>query len=167
MIVVAETDSYELTWGDIRRGVRHLASAVERDGPPDILIGIVRGGWVPAAMLAHTLKVRDVRAVEITHTTADVIAAAKSPEPVVINPASLGELSGADVLIVDDVAGSGMTVATGYELVRARGARRIRTAVCVVNEENWSTAHDPGDGEGPNYVVWRRPGWVVFPWERP
>ena len=165
--MAAETESYDLTWGDIRRGVRQLAAAIELDGTPDTLIGIVRGGWVPATMLAHTLKVRDVRAVEVTHTTADVIAAAKSPEPIVVNPWSLGDLSGADVLIVDDVAGSGMTVAKTCELVKAGGARRIRTAVCVVNEANWSVAHDPGDQDDPTYVVWRRSGWVVFPWERP
>ena len=165
--MVAETDSYDLTWGDIRRGVRHLASDVERDGTPEILIAIVRGGWVPATMLAHRLRLRDVRAVEVTHTTTDAMAAVKSPEPIVVNPASLGDLSEADVLIVDDVAGSGKTVSVACELVRARGARRIRTAVCVVNEANWSTTHDRGDGGDPTYVVWRRPGWVVFPWERP
>lgn len=42
-----------------------------------------------------------------TAVRADGVNAAKTPPPVVASPGSLGDLSGHDVLIVDDIAGSG------------------------------------------------------------
>src|SRR5258708_14033773 len=87
-----------------------IGRAVSADGVPDVVVGILRGGMVPAVQLAHLLGIRTVRAVELTRTLADEVNAAKTARPVVANPGSLGDLSGQDVLIVDDIAGSGLTI---------------------------------------------------------
>ncbi|MEU8781362.1 phosphoribosyltransferase family protein [Streptomyces sp. NPDC048637] len=70
------------------------------------VVGTMRGGVLPAVWLAHRLGIRDVRTVEVTHTTDDGINAAKTRLPAARNPASLGDLTGLDVLLVDDIAGS-------------------------------------------------------------
>ncbi|MFP8941676.1 phosphoribosyltransferase [Streptomyces fenghuangensis] len=153
-----------LSWGDVEALTGSIAERVWADGAPEAVVGVLRGGMVPATLLAHRLGVRDMRAVEVTRTTADGVGAAKAPEPQYRNPASLGVLTGLDVLVVDDIAGSGATLDRARRLVRALGPSRIRTAAMAVNRDNWST--EPGPEEAIDYIGELYEGWVVFPWER-
>ncbi|GAB3066250.1 phosphoribosyltransferase [Micromonospora schwarzwaldensis] len=152
-----------LSWDGVTATAARLADAVRTDQVPDVLVGVLRGGVIPAVLLAHILGVRTVRAVEVLHTTDDSVNAAKSAAPLVDNAASLGDLTGADVLVVDDIAGSGDTAARTVELVRSAGAARVRTAVLVVNLGNWRRAQRPG--ELLTYIGTVVIGWVIFPWE--
>jgi hypoxanthine phosphoribosyltransferase len=151
------------TWEDITASTAAMAAKVRADGAPDVVVAVLRGGVIPAVLLAHQLGVRTVRAVEIIHTTTDGVNADKTTHPQVINPASLGALVGMDVLIVDDIAGSGDTGECAADLVCAAGAARIRTAVCVVNTGNWHRPELPE--EALTYVGVTVKGWVTFPWE--
>lgn len=152
-----------LTWQRVGELVAQIAEAITSDGRPQTVVEILRGGGIPAVWLSHHLGVRDVRATEVTHTTADVINADKTPQPVAVNPVSLGELTGRDVVIVDDVAGTGHTLADTVRLVAEAGASRVRTAVCVVNEDNWAGRLPAA--ETVTYIGTTTHGWVVFPWE--
>ncbi|MEU3455289.1 phosphoribosyltransferase family protein [Micromonospora sp. NPDC006766] len=154
-----------LGWDDITAIADRIADEVRADKVPDVLVGVLRGGVVPAVLLAHALGVRTVRAVEVLHTTADCVDAVKSAAPQVANATSLGNLTGADVLLVDDIAGSGDTVARTVELVRTAGAARVRTAIFVVNAGNWRRPQEPG--QALTYIGTVVDGWVVFPWEHP
>lgn len=158
--VAAETIALDLDWSTLAGLTTTLAAAVANDGRPEVIVGVLRGGAVPAVLAAHQLGLRAVRSVEITHTTLDGPNAAKTSRPQLANPASLGEVAGLDVLVVDDVAGSGDTLAAARALVQDAGAIRVRTAVCVLNELNWTT-----DQRLPSYVGTRCRGWVRFPWE--
>jgi len=143
-----------------------LARAVEADGSPDVLVGVLRGGMVLAVLLAHALELRDVRSIDVTHTTSEGVNATKTLRPTVRNPRSLGNLLGLDVLVVDDVAGKGDTIAVAIDLVRTARASRVRTAVCAVNEVNWFATRDRDPSEALTYIAVRCQGWVIFPWEK-
>lgn len=156
----------DLTWPDLEQHAGAVANRVRSDGAPDVIVGILRGGMVPAVMLAHLLGVRDVRGVEVTRTLSDGPNGAKAPAPQITNPESLGTIApGADVLLVDDVAGSGDTVEHAARLLA--GAGRLRRAVMVVNTINWYKAH--ADSVAPEHVQdfigCTCAGWVRFPWE--
>ena len=140
-----------------------LAASAATDGAPDVIVGVVRGGMMPAVLIAHQLGVRTVRAFDAMHTVDDSVNAPKLTVPAVRDIDSLGDLTGLDVLIVDDVAGSGMTAEVCVEHVGRAGAARVRTAVLVVNEANWSAATPPESAL--SYIGHTTRQWVVFPWE--
>jgi hypoxanthine phosphoribosyltransferase len=148
------------------RYLSRIGRAVSADGVPGIVVGILRGGMIPAVRLAHLLGIRTVRAVELTRTLADEVNAAKTPRPVVANPGSLGDVSGQDVLIVDDIAGSGLTMLACKGLVEEAGAARVRTAAMTVNAVNWELSRSSPPAEELTYVGHIYRGWVTFPWER-
>ncbi|MGH8902241.1 MAG: phosphoribosyltransferase [Egibacteraceae bacterium] len=153
-----------LDWAEFVSITERVARTVASDGSPEVVVGILRGGMIPAVLVAHSMGLRDVRAIEVTHTTTDGANAEKTANPTVGNVASLGHLASRDVLIVDDVAGTAVTMATAEELVKNAGAARVRTLVCTVNQLNWQHDHDPG--RALTYVGACYRGWVVFPWEK-
>jgi uncharacterized protein len=156
---VTSVDADQLTWGDIDAACTLLAGEIRGGGLPDVVVGVSRGGLVPAVLISHLLGLRDLRAVSITRTLSDEAGAAKLPAPAIGSPASLGSLEGLDVLVIDDVAGSGETISAASGLAASLRAGRARTAVCVVNDANW------GGGPLPDHVAIRARRWVIFPWE--
>jgi uncharacterized protein len=165
-VAADEPPNFMVGWPVTCRYLSRIGGAVSADGVPDIVVGILRGGMIPAVQLAHLLGIRTVRAVELTRTIADGMNAAKTPRPVVANPGSLGDLSGQDVLIVDDIAGSGLTMLACKGLVQEAGAARVRTAALTVNAVNWELSRGSAPAEELTYVGHIYRGWVTFPWER-
>ncbi|MFE1405427.1 phosphoribosyltransferase [Streptomyces sp. NPDC058770] len=152
-----------LAWSGIEAFTRDLAEQASGDGLPETVVGIMRGGMIPAVMIAHQLGIRDVRTIEVTHTETDGVNAAKTSAPATKNPASLGDLAGRDVLLVDDIAGSGATLERTRRMVEALGVRRLRTAVLTVNRSNWPGPAAPE--ERIDYIAEHTDTWVIFPWE--
>jgi len=163
--VAADQPAAVLSWAGVSEACALIGRQVTADGIPDVIVGVIRGGMVPAVLLSHALACRDVRGISLACTKGEGVNVAKARRPVLANPGSTGQVTGRDVLIVDDVAGSGATARTAAALLRKAGASRGRLAVCAVNSLNWP-ARSPGPGEALDYVGGYYQGWVVFPWER-
>jgi hypoxanthine phosphoribosyltransferase len=160
-----DAETLHPTWIEFTDIVTDLADRLAVDGTPDVVIGITRGGLIPAVLIAHTLGIRDVRTIEITHTTAEGRHAPKTDRPEVRNPLTLGDLAARDVLVVDDVAGSGETMTTALWLLDAERPARIRSAVCFLNEANWAR-DETRSTSMLNAIGETSPSWVVMPWEQ-
>lgn len=155
----------DLSWPDLDHRIVAMAGNIGGDGAPTVVVGVLRGGMVPAVMLAHRLGVRDVRGITVSRTLGDGPGAGKNARPELVNPASLGTFAGdADVLLVDDVAGSGASLAAAAGLVPG-GVARVRRAVVVVNTVNWAAANTVAPQHIYDYVGTTCAGWVRFPWE--
>lgn len=164
--LTAPTIALDLSWAELDHHIAVIAEQIRRDGIPQVIVGILRGGMVPAVALAHRLGARDLRGVEVTRTLNDGPNQAKSPRPQITNPASLGVLEAdADVLLVDDVAGSGDTIAAAADLLHEAGAARVRRAVVVVNTVNWNAGNPGAPHHVQDYIGTTCAGWVRFPWE--
>jgi hypoxanthine phosphoribosyltransferase len=69
--VAASSPAAVLDWAAVTTITGTLAKAVAVGSRPDVVVGVLRGGMIPAVMLAHALGLREVRALDVTHTIAD------------------------------------------------------------------------------------------------
>jgi hypoxanthine phosphoribosyltransferase len=150
----AATDEREvLTWTEFPVGVRELAEQVVASGfVPDLVVAVARGGLVPGGAVAYALGTKGVGTMNIEFYT-DIGQTLDDPR--VLPPLmDTSELSGRRVLVVDDVADSGRTLALVMRLLTGHGAD-VRSAVLYTK---------PSSVFRPDYA-WRSTDlWITFPW---
>lgn len=117
---------------------------------PDIIVGISRGGLVPARILSDMLDVKQVQVLGIRFYKR-IGEREESPE---LTQDITMDIEGRKVLIVDDVADSGRSLAFAKE--HLKGAAEIRTA---------ALHHKPHSIIRPDYFVETTSAWIVYPWE--
>jgi hypoxanthine phosphoribosyltransferase len=142
-----------LTWELYGTAVRELAVQIHEDGfRPDLVLAIARGGLFVAGSLGYALDVKNLHVMNVEFYTgvderlAMPVVLPPVPEPV--------EIAGARVLVADDVADTGATLA----LVKDFCAQHVAEVRCaVVYEKPRSTVRSD--------YVWRRTDrWIDFPW---
>jgi len=147
------SDREVLTWDLYGRGVRDLAQLIADDGfRPDIILGIARGGLIPAGSIGYALSIKNTYLMNVEYYT-DIDE--RLDVPVILPPyLDMVELGDADVLIVDDVADTGHTLAKVYEFVEDK----VNTARAAVLYEK------PQSVIQCEYVWKRTDKWINFPW---
>jgi hypoxanthine phosphoribosyltransferase len=147
-----------LTWPDYGVGIRELARQIADDGfRPDIILGIARGGLIPTGSLGYALSIKNCYMMNIEYYT-DIDE--RLDVPVILPPyLEVVDLHGSKVLIVDDVADTGHTLAKVYDFV-AHAVDEARAAVIY---------EKPASVIKSDYVWRRTDRWINFPWssERP
>jgi hypoxanthine phosphoribosyltransferase len=142
-----------LTWELFGTASRDLAQAVADSGfRPDVVLGIARGGLIPAGSLAYALDCKNLFTMNVEfYTGVGTTLDAPVMLPPLLNVSELDDLS---VLVVDDVADSGRTLELVYEFCRGHVAE-VRTAVIYEKPRSVITA---------DYVWKRTDHWINFPW---
>jgi len=133
-----------------------LAAGVADDGfEPDLILAVARGGLFVAGALGYALNVKNVAVMNVEFYTG---VDERLDVPVMLPPVpSTVDLSGARLLIADDVADTGATL----RLVRDYCADHVADARCAVL---FQKPHSTVDCE----YVWRRTDrWINFPWSAP
>ena len=154
-----------ISWEDINCIIYKLSYEIEQNIKPDIIITIVRGGMIPATMLSHKLGIRNVDCLIVRETIDDQINSKKHTPIIEITNEIREKCRGQNVLIVDDIIGSGNTLSiVKSELQKAMPAS-ITSAVCYVNELNWKKHNATSVDMLADYIGSTISGWVVFPWE--
>ncbi len=143
----------ELTWELFGTASRALAQQVADDGyRPDIILSIARGGLFVAGALGYALGVKNLHVANVEFYTG---VDERLPLPVMLPPVpNVVDLSGARVLIADDVADTGATL----KLVRDFCADHVADARCAVIYEK------PISEVKAEYVWKRTDKWINFPW---
>jgi hypoxanthine phosphoribosyltransferase len=116
----------------IAERVKELAAEIAASGPQKLLVIVVlKGGFVFAADLVRALWAHGVRLeVEFISLASYGSGLQTSGEVRILRDIGC-PVSGRDVLIVDDVLDSGLTLRFAHDLMTARGARRVAIAVMV------------------------------------
>jgi hypoxanthine phosphoribosyltransferase len=137
----------EIGWAAFGEVARALAATIAEDFHPDTVVGIAKGGVFVGGALAAALQA-DFRAVRIEKRRRD---GDRAPEP----GDQLPDLTGRRILVVDDVASTGSTLAKTRALCRKSGAREVRTAVLVKR---------PG-GARPDWHALETDELILFGWD--
>lgn len=149
-----KTTEYEvLTWAEMGEVTAHLARQVVDSGfRPNVVIAIARGGLVIAGSMTYALDVKLVDAINVEFY---VDINETRPDPILLAP-MLDSASIADqkILVVDDVADSGRTLALVLKLLRGFGAD-VRSAVLY---------NKPRSIVVPDFFWRETDAWITFPW---
>jgi hypoxanthine phosphoribosyltransferase len=119
---------------------------------PDIIVAIGRGGYMPARVLSDYLDLMNLTSFKIEHYR----GLHKEPVAQIRYPLA-ADLTGQQVLLVDDVSDSGDTFELALEHLWDRGAAEVRTA---------ALQHKVVSSFVPDYyarkvIKWR---WIIYPW---
>ncbi len=142
------------TWSEIEELCMDIAEEIAGDGyEPDVVVGVLRGGVVPAKLVADYLGVERMAVMEVKFYAGIGV---RREEPVVTQPLT-ERLAGLRVLIVDDVADTGKTLAHVVNYVSLYGPAEVRTATLYVKP--WARVR-------PDYYGEETDAWIIFPWEK-
>jgi hypoxanthine phosphoribosyltransferase len=142
-----------MAWQELGAGARSLAEQVAADEyEPDLLLGIARGGLLVAGAIAYALDLKYTFTMNVEFYTG---VNERLEMPMILPPVpDLVDLGEARVLIADDVADTGQTIALVKNFLAGKVAE---VRVAVLYEKPGSTVHCE--------YVWRRTNrWIVFPW---
>jgi hypoxanthine phosphoribosyltransferase len=125
---------------------------IESNFKPDFMVGLARGGWVLSRVLCDYLGVKDLVSLKVEHWG---ITATPNGKAQIKYPFDI-DLTGRNVLIVDDITDTGESMILAKEYVASKNPSSIKTA---------ALRHIEGSKFIPDFygdiIEWR---WVVFPW---
>ncbi len=150
------SDAFEcevMSWELFDRLAKNVAKKINESGyKPDFMVGLARGGWVLSRVLCDYIGVKDLVSLKVEHwgvtATPDGKAQIKYPFDI--------DLTGRNVLVVDDITDTGESMMVAVDYVKTKNPSDIKTA---------ALRHIEGSKFTPDYygdvITWR---WVVFPW---
>ena len=143
----------EMDWPIYGAAVRELAHMVADDGyQPDMILCIARGGLFVAGSLGYALAVKNLYVINVEYYTG---VDERLDIPVILPPyVDWVDLGDKRILIVDDVADTGHTLALVRETALAQ-VGEVRSAVLY---------QKPQSVVDCEYVWHPTDRWVNFPW---
>ena len=132
-----------MTWEEFREKIQSLAAQI--DYSPDIIVGIVRGGIIPARLLATELKVKNMYCLTVK----------KIGEERKVMSEIVENISGKKILLVEDMLETGKSLEIAKKYLEDKGAQ-VKTA-CLYTM--------PQSEMKPDYVLKEVNEVQKFPWE--
>lgn len=119
----------------------------------DIIIGIGRGGWVPARYIADYLG----NIIALSHMKIEHYTGIAKTKKVKITEGVSTNVKGKKILLVDDVPDTGDSIEEAVKHLKNKGAKEVRTA--CLHYKPWSIFK-------PEYYIKLTRNWVIYPWMR-
>lgn len=148
--------AWQMTAPQAAAAASALARAAAGGGPVDAVIAIARGGTQPAQAIAAALGA-PVRTVQARHNATDAMYS-EATGRVWCDAAEAGPVRGR-VLVVDDICGTGATLAAVASALTQVAAPRTALVTATL-------CRNAGSPARPDLTVWDDlEEWVIFPWE--
>ncbi len=142
-----------VSWDESYRLAKILARKIKSSGfKADLVIGIARGGLVPARVVCDFLLQKDLAAIKVEHWgIAATLGKARIKFPLPI------DISGKKILVVDDVADTGDTFSVIMDYIKDKNPSEVKTA--VLHYKTCSTCV-------PDYwaEMQEKWMWIIYPW---
>ncbi len=132
-----------MTWEECENEIEKLSTKI--DITPDIVIGIVKGGIIPARLLSRNLEVKDMYCLTVKKIGED----RKVTTDIVEN------ISGKDILLVEDMLETGKSLIVAKKYLEGKGVRVTTTCLYTM----------PITQIKPDYFLKEVTEVKVFPWE--
>ena len=142
-----------MSWDLFNELAKKVAVKMNEDNcSPDFMVGLARGGWVLSRVLCDYLGIKDLVSLKVEHwgVTATPDGTAQIKYPIKI------DLTGRDVVIVDDITDTGESMKVALEYIKTLSPKTLKTAALRNIHGSTFTPDYFGDD-----ISWR---WVVFPW---
>jgi len=134
-----------MDWKKFDTEIRTLGKHIAKTGwSPDAVVGVVRGGVIPATVLANIFNVRKFYVIKVGHVGED--RRVKTFEPNMFEK---------KVLLVEDMIETGKSLKAAKELLESKGAE-VKTA-CLYTM--------PKSEIVPDFSLKVMKEVVLFPWE--
>ena len=150
-----EDEKFEVpTWEQIYAMLLDLARKILDDEfNSDVIVGVSRGGWIPARVLSDLLENPEIANVKAEFYLG---VAETKREPVITQSVSVN-VKGKKVLVVDDVSDTGKSLHLVKTHLLEQGAKSLKIATLYYKP--WSITK-------PDYYEKTTRDWIIFPWER-
>lgn len=145
------------TYEDLNESCRHISDFIHYNtnqiGKIETIVGLTRGGLMPAVILSHMLN---IPMVAVQYSSKDGHGDNKNHQNV------LPDLDGKSILLVDDICDSGRTLREVHDAYVARDYA-VSSAVIYFKDLGDRIIYEPD--------VWavkisKTFGWVTFDWEK-
>lgn len=140
---------------EVRQMTMETARKIREIGfKPDIIVGLARGGWVPARLICDFLLVSDLVSLSVTHW--GLPAEIGQEEAQLEHPFEI-DLKGKKVLIVDDITDTGESLELAYDVVTQKDPAGVKSATM---QYITSSKVEP-DFYSEKVEEWY---WFLYPW---
>jgi xanthine phosphoribosyltransferase len=138
--------SFPVTWDQFHRDSRALAWRLAGLGTFDALVGITRGGLVPAAIVSRELNIRTIETVSVKSYDYQAQGEVRVLKPVSAEILGMHK-AGKKVLIVDDLVDTGATARIVRDMLpgahfatvyaKPKGRDMVDTFITEVSQDTW------------------------------
>jgi hypoxanthine phosphoribosyltransferase len=153
--VTGKREGFDIpSWEQIYEFLLDLSEKIRDDGfVPDVIVGVSRGGWIPARILSDLLENPEIANVRAEFY---VGVAETKHEPVITQSVSV-DVRDKSVLVVDDVSDTGSSLRLVKTHLVDQAAKAVKIATLYFKP--WSITV-------PDYYERTTRDWIIFPWER-
>jgi hypothetical protein len=143
-----------VTWKEIEKWSYRVAKKVSAY-KPELIIGLTRGGWIPARLMCDYLVEKNLCSIKTEHWG---ITATRDRRARLVQNLNV-KIKGKRVLVVDDITDTGMSMQLALEHIRAKEPKAMKSATLL---------HIEGAKIEPDYydvfIPKEKWTWFIFPW---
>ena len=141
------------TWQEMHDFAKSTSDEIKKsDFHPDVIIGLSRGGLVPARLFCDFLHVKECFSIKVDHWG---VTATKNGQAKLTHKLDL-DLTGKKVLIADDITDTGQSMELAMKHIQELNPADVRTATLIHLDNSKYT---------PDFFGHKRSwAWIIFPW---